>query len=57
MAQDTIRTYYDLEESLIKEQFVRVNGKATGEVKLFDEEGRVILIGFLKAKANFHLLR
>jgi antitoxin component YwqK of YwqJK toxin-antitoxin module len=47
-AQDTIRTYYDEEKTLIKEVYFRINGKAEGEVKRFDEEGKLVQIGFLK---------
>jgi antitoxin component YwqK of YwqJK toxin-antitoxin module len=47
-AQDTIRTYYDEEKTLIKEIYFRINGKAEGEVKRFDEEGKLVQIGFLK---------
>jgi len=46
--QDTIRTFYDEEESILKEIYFRVNGKAEGEVKLYDPEGKLIQIGFLK---------
>lgn len=47
-AQDTIRTYYDEESLHIKEILTKVNGKAEGEVRLFDLNGKLILIGTLK---------
>lgn len=47
-AQDTIRTYHDQEETLIKELYLMVNGKANGEIKRFDEEGYLVQIGHLK---------
>lgn len=47
-AQDTIRTYYDEESLHIKEILTKINGKAEGEVRLFDPNGKLILIGNLK---------
>ncbi|SFB37011.1 toxin-antitoxin system YwqK family antitoxin [Algoriphagus aquimarinus] len=47
MAQDTIRTFHDEEETLIKELYFMVNGKANGEIKRFDEEGNLVQIGQL----------
>lgn len=46
--QDTIRTYYDEESLHIKEILTKINGKAEGEVRLFDINGNLILIGNLK---------
>lgn len=46
--QDTIRTYYDEEETIIKEMYFLLNGKANGEVRRFDEEGNLVLIGHLQ---------
>ncbi|MFN3997238.1 toxin-antitoxin system YwqK family antitoxin [Algoriphagus sp.] len=46
--QDTIRTYYDDESLHIKEILTKINGKAEGEVRLFDINGNLILIGNLK---------
>lgn len=47
-AQDTIRTYYDEESLYVKEILTKINGKAEGEVRLFDIDGNLILIGNLK---------
>ena len=47
-AQDTLKTYYDEEETLLKEIFTLRNGKAYGEIKRFDEEGNLVQIGNLK---------
>ena len=47
-AQDTIRTYYDEDQELLKEIYVRINGKAQGQIKRYSEDGQLIQIGFLK---------
>ena len=47
-AQDTIRTYYDEGSLHIKEVLTKINGKAEGEVRLYDPNGKLILIGTLK---------
>lgn len=47
-SQDTVRTYYDEESLHLKEILIKINGKAEGEVRLFDINGKLILIGNLK---------
>ncbi len=40
-AKDTIRTYYDEESIHIKEILIKINGKAEGEVRLYDINGNL----------------
>ncbi|OYX20409.1 MAG: hypothetical protein B7Z16_06670, partial [Algoriphagus sp. 32-45-6] len=48
LAQDTIRTYHVENPTRVKEIFTKINGKANGEVRLFDLDGNLVQIGQLK---------
>lgn len=47
-AQDTIRTYYDEDQTLLKELIPQSGGKAEGLMQVFDTDGKLIFKGFLK---------
>ena len=47
--QEMVRVFYDEQQTMLKEIYPTVNGKAEGTLKRFNEEGKLILLGNLKA--------
>ena len=47
--QEMVRVFYDEQQTILKEIYPTVNGKAEGTLKRFNEEGKLILLGNLKA--------